>query len=229
MIPARDTPHQKKRHWHLDGGQPQPGSATLYPRIERHTANFPHFKGILNIDNTMYWMAVWKREREVEGVRHPLLTMQIRFQDFAKQREAMRALRLSGEPQGKRLQAPGHGIAFPKVHRETERSPHWKGELNVFGTMYWFSAWRRTFWKETPSGARLQYPALIVRVHEKQGRYREPPDKRMITEPNKPAWLCDHDSMRKFLMDEGEDPKRNAEQYEYERQLERERRRGSYV
>lgn len=229
MIPSRDTPVSPKRRWHLERGTPQPNSATLYPRIERHSANYPHFKGTLNVDNILFHMSVWKRETEKEGVRYPLLTMQIRHQDYERQKDALRALHGSGYRMGNGLQGPGHGIAFPQIHRDNEKYPHWKGEINVFGVMYWVAVWNHTFWKTNERGKRLEYPAMIMRLREQNGRRRDPNNTRQISEPNKPAYLCDHDSHRRFLLGERDDPKSHAEEYEYQRQLEMQRKKGFYV
>lgn len=227
MIPSRDRPDvRQKRVMSAVPGAPAPGCATLFPRLTRHTEHYPHYKGLLNIDNVLYYMAVWKRETERDGVRYPLLTMQIRHQKWELQKQAL----ADCPPRGsfaKNTPSPGHGIAFPKIHRASNKYPNYKGTLNVFGSLYAIVAWRLIYHKDTAAGERLTYPML--RMKATLLKRADPTKPRRITEPDKPAYLFDVDSHRRYLLDERHDVAADREQYEYERQQEFERKRGAYI
>ena len=119
------------------------------------------------------------------------------------------------------------GIVYPRIYRETEGYPHFKGLVNVtcphcqVQHIHYASVWKRVTEKDG-----MKYYFLTMQFRPKTEKVHW---KQKIVEPSKPAYLRDHKAHDKFLQDKGPDPKERAAEYEYDRLMDLRRKQGYNV
>jgi len=233
MIPDRDRPRIPAPKKDLDPGEPSWNRGHAYPCYNRYTDRYPHYRGLINIADRIFFLAVWKNDIERLGIRRPMLSFQIKHKIWKEAQEDLYAMSQMPAPEKKpKLDlSPDRGVAFAQSKDENEKRPDYYGLLDCYGVMHTISAWRQVQIFTGREGEQIRSPFLKISVRKiEKARLIETRDGILhhLPSPHRPAYLYDRDSQRRFLLDEYHDPKKDKEQREYQKEQDWRMKKGFY-
>lgn len=204
--------------------------ALCFPKLRRHTPDYPHFRGRMTARGTEFDLALWKRQAYKYGRLTTYYTLEFTF-THARDWWAARADKRWDVPVPERWPSYCYGWAMPTKYPVTPKNPNFHGSANVDGRFYRVSVWNRVHEVSKVIGGEpqyVEYPALRVVLRPAEAKIIDMLAHKMLPEAARPAYLADHDSHRRWLLGERDNPADHADEYEYEKEQERRRKRGEY-